>query len=142
MATPLGVVSFDLDGLVTSWNPAAEKIFGFRESDVLGKTNPIVPPEYLADHRRLLKSTLVGSVTSSTETIRQRLDGSRIPVSISNAPLLGSDGKQIGVMAAIPDINERMRLQLELKEKTTILLTVTQALRTRGSRYRLRYRQV
>ena len=128
MATPLAVVSFDLDGLVTSWNPAAEKIFGFRECDVLGKTIPIVPPERLAEHKSLLKSTLVGSVTFATETIRQRLDGSRIPVSISAAPLFGSAGKQIGIMAAIQDISERMRLELELKEKTTILLTVTQAL--------------
>ena len=93
LRAPLAVVSFDLDGLVTSWNPAAEKIFGFRESDVLGKTIPIVPHEYLAEHKRLLKSTLVGSVTSATETIRQRLDGSRIPVSISAAPSFGSDGK-------------------------------------------------
>jgi PAS domain S-box-containing protein len=54
MATPLAVVSFDLDGLVISWNSAAEKIFGFRESDVLGKGNPIPPPEYLAEHKTLL----------------------------------------------------------------------------------------
>ena len=128
MATPLAVLSFDLDGLITSWNPAAAKIFGFREADVLGKPNPIVPADLRHEYKTLLHSTLNGSVTRNDETIRQRSDGSRIPVSISSAPLFSEGGKQTGFMAVIADISERKRVELELQEKSSILLTVTHAI--------------
>lgn len=128
MATPLAVISFDLDGLVTSWNPGAEKMFGFREADILGRPNPIIPQELMSEHRRLLKNTLAGSITTGQETIRQCLDGARIPVTISAAPLFDIGGKQIGVMSAIEDISERKRMELELQEKGSALLAVTQAL--------------
>jgi two-component system, cell cycle sensor histidine kinase and response regulator CckA len=128
MATPLAVISFDLEGLVTGWNPGAEKIFGIAETDAIGKHNPTIPAELLSEHRRLLKNTLDGSVTMGHETIRQRSNGDRISVNISTAPLYGGDGEQIGVMAAIEDISERKRMELELKEKSAILLTVTQSL--------------
>src|SRR5258708_36748527 len=79
MATPLAVISFDLEGLVTFWNPSAEKLFGFVQREVVGKPNPIVPTEFLPEHGMLLTSTLDGSVTKSYETIRQQQDGSKFP---------------------------------------------------------------
>jgi PAS domain S-box-containing protein len=128
MATPMAVLSFDLDGLITSWNPGAEKIFGFRESDVLGKPSPIVPTELRNEHQSLQKSTRSGSVTRNYETSRKRADGRVIPVSISSAPLYSQDGRQTGIMAVIEDISERKRIELELLQKSAILLTVTHAL--------------
>lgn len=128
LATPMAVISFDLDGLITSWNPGAAKIFGIRETDVIGRVNPTIPCELLGEHRRLLKDTLDGSVTMAHETVRQRMDGSRISVSISTAPLHDAEGARTGVMAAIEDISERKRMELELREKSAILLAVTQSL--------------
>ena len=128
MATPVAVLSFDVDGLITSWNPAAQKIFGFLETEVIGKLNPTIPPELLSEHRRLLKTTLDGSITTGVETVRVRRDGARISVSIGTAPLFNSEGQQNGVMAIIEDISERRRMEVELREKTAILVTVTQAL--------------
>lgn len=130
MATPLAVLSFDLEGLVTSWNPSAEEIFGFRERDILGKSNPIVPPELEPEHSRMLRSSLSGAVTKSYETVRQRSDGTRIPVSACAAPLYDEAGKQIGVMTTIEDISARKQMEKELREKTDTLLEVTHALNT------------
>src|SRR5438477_2121793 len=128
MATPLAVLSLDTEGLITSWSPGAQKVFGFLEADVIGKLNPTVPPDLLSEHRRLLKNTLDGSITTGFETTRLRQDGTKISVSICCAPLFEPDGKQTGVMATIEDISERRRMELELREKSAILVTVTQAL--------------
>ena len=115
MATPLAVLSFDAEGLITSWNPGAQKVFGFLEADVIGKLNPTVPPDLLSEHRRLLKNTLDGSITTGFETTRLRQDGTKISVRICCAPLFEPDGKQTGVMATIEDISERRRMELELR---------------------------
>jgi two-component system, cell cycle sensor histidine kinase and response regulator CckA len=120
MATPLAVLSFDLAGLVTSWNPGAEKIFGYTEGEVVGKTNPLVPPELLAEHQELLKSTLSGNVTKGYETVRKHRDGSRIPVNVYSAPLM-DNGRQVGLMAAIEDISERKQMEEELEQKQIAL---------------------
>jgi len=130
MATPLAVISFDLEGLVTFWNPSAEKLFGFVQREVLGKPNPIVPTEFLAEHSMLLKSTLDGSVTKSYETIRQRQDGSKFPVCVSSAPLFSENGRQVGIMAVIEDISERKRMETEIRDKSDTLVMVTHALNT------------
>jgi len=128
MATPLAVLSFDLDGLITSWNPGAEKIFGFRESEVLGRPSPIVPTELRNEHLSLQKNAQSGSVSRNYETSRRCADGRVIPVSISSAPLYRQDGRQTGIMAVIEDISDRKRIELELQQKSAILLTVTHAL--------------
>jgi PAS domain S-box-containing protein len=128
VATPLAVISFDLAGNVTSWNPAAEKIFGFPEIDTLGKLNPSIPYELVREHQRLLKNTLNGSITAGFETVRVRKDGTHISVSISAAPLFGDGDQQIGVMATLEDISDRKRMESELREKSATLLTVTHAL--------------
>src|SRR5260221_9728192 len=124
MATPLAVISFDLEGLVTFWNPGAEKLFGFVQREVVGKPNPIVPTEFLAEHGMLLKSTLDGSVTKSYETIRQRQDGSKFPVCVSSAPLFSENGRQVGIMAGIAKLSERQRMGSEIRAKSDTLRMV------------------
>ena len=128
MATPLAVFSFDRKGLITSWNPAAEALFGYPESEVIGKPNPLVPPGLMEEHRLLLKSTLEGNITRAYETVRRHREGTRIPVNAYSAPLYDEGGKQTGIMAVLEDISQRRRMEVELGEKTSILQTVTHAL--------------
>lgn len=127
-ASPLAVLSLDLDNLVTSWNPAAAKIFGVSEEEVLGKRLSIVPNAFHEEHSKIIRTLLDGSALSGYETIRQRSNGSRIPVNIYAAPLNDEHGRRIGVMAAIEDISDRKRMELDLQEKTDILSTVAHAL--------------
>ena len=63
--------------------PPEIRIFGFAERDVVGQFLPIVPEALYEEHRKLLKTSLDGSVTTAFETIRQRSDGSQIPVNAS-----------------------------------------------------------
>jgi len=129
-AAPLAVLSFDLQGRVTSWNPGAEKIFGFKEKDVIGNPYRLAPPDLLAEHSRLLKQSLAGQSISGHETVRLRADGTRIPVSLSTAALYDESGNLTGSIAVLEDISERKKIELQLNEKTSVLTTVTHALNT------------
>lgn len=127
-AAPLAVLSLDLEGLVTSWNPAAEKIFGFTERDVIGRPLPIVPSAFREEHHGILATSLNGSALAGYETTRQRSDGAQIPINIYAAPLNDEHGARIGVMAAVEDISGRKRLELDLQQKTEMLSTIARAL--------------
>ena len=127
-AAPLAVLTFDPEGRVTSWNPGAERIFGFKEREVVGQPYRIAPKELVAEHRELLEKSLHGEAFSGHETVRLGADGKRIPVSASAAPVYDERGNLTGIMAVIEDISERKSIEQQLNEKSSILTTVTQAL--------------
>ena len=129
-SAPLAVLSFDPKGRVTSWNPGAEKMFGFKESEVVGRPYRLTPPDLLPEHRELLRQSLDGKTFSGHETVRLRADGTRLSVSASAAPVYDENGILTGIMAVIEDISERKRIEQQLNEKSSILATVTQALNT------------
>jgi PAS domain S-box-containing protein len=128
LAAPQSIVTYDSDCHVTSWNPSAEKTFGFPEIEVLGRPSPNVPPELFSEHIRLLKKTFQGKITTDLQTMGKRRDGSQIPMNVSTAPLYDAGKKLIGVMATFEDISERQRAESELRDRTNNLLTVTHAL--------------
>jgi len=127
-ASPLAVLSLTPDGMVTSWNPGAQRIFGYSEREAIGNPNPCVPASRLDEHLELLTRASEGATISSYETLRQRRDGSQFAVNISAAPMLDENGQCIGVMSVIEDISERKRMELELLETTGMLSAVTQVL--------------
>jgi two-component system cell cycle sensor histidine kinase/response regulator CckA len=127
-AAPMAVVGTDCEGRVTSWNPAAEEIFGWKAEEILGTRGITITPETNKDQFDLLDRTLTGAVTKGFESVRMDRSGKRFPVSISAAPLRDDKGKLTGLMATIEDISERKRIQCELNEKTVTLAAVTDAL--------------
>jgi two-component system cell cycle sensor histidine kinase/response regulator CckA len=129
-AAPMAVVSTDCNGRITSWNPSAERIFGWRREEILGTYLKTVPPERKAEQDALLRRTLDGQITSGFESVRLNHEGREFPVSISTAPLYNEGGSLIGLMATIEDISERKRIERELKVKSATLAAVTQALNT------------
>ena len=110
-ASPLGIIAHDGDAQVQMWNPAAERIFGWSEQEVLGRPYPLVPEEKLDEFRMNLEGTLRGEALTGQETFRQRKDGARVDVGIWTGPL--SDG---GAMVVIADITERKRSEEALRE--------------------------
>lgn len=115
---PLPIYAFDLDGIVHLWNPEAERVFGWRADEVLGRPIPVVPPEldgeFAGWRQRLLRA---GSV-EPFETLRMRKDGSRLRVSIYPRLLLNDDGEPWALLAIVKDISvgkalERQRLEVE-----------------------------
>ena len=97
--SPLAVVTVDERRRVTSWNPAAEELFGWREAEVLGRTSP------LADTNRELAD--VGRAV--VDRILRRRDGSEVVVRVATAPLHAADGAFAGVSAVISDVTQERR---------------------------------
>ncbi len=123
-SSPLAIVAVDLQRNVTVWNPAAERLFGWRENEVLGTTLPIVPKDKHPEFREIMAQAMEGKPTTVYETHRKRKDGGLVDVSMTVAALLDSGGKAIGAMAIFTDITERKRAE-ETRTRLTAILEAT-----------------
>ncbi|MGQ9655871.1 MAG: PAS domain S-box protein, partial [Thermodesulfobacteriota bacterium] len=106
-AAPLAIFSLDAEGRVKSWNPAAQRIFGWREDEVLGMPLPIVPEESQEQFRSLRERVLKGEMILNVELRRRRKDGSPIDIKLCGAPLRDPQGRVDSIMAIVDDISER-----------------------------------
>jgi PAS domain S-box-containing protein len=89
--SPHGIISKSLDGVITSWNPAAERIFGYTEAEAVGQPiTMIIPLDHREEGRQILDRLRGGEVIEKLETIRLRKDGSRVQVSLTISPLAQS----------------------------------------------------
>ncbi|MCA1556411.1 MAG: PAS domain S-box protein, partial [Acidobacteria bacterium] len=118
-ASPLAIITLDLEGIVKMWNSAAERIYGWSEQEVLGRPLPTVPPDKQEEMQRNHRRALQGTAFESFETERIRKDGTQIAVSISTAPLRDPDGQIKGVVALVEDITERKRTEREKAQLAT-----------------------
>jgi PAS domain S-box-containing protein/putative nucleotidyltransferase with HDIG domain len=114
--SPLAIIAVDPTGNVTVWNPAAERIFGWKVQEVLGGPNPVIPPEKQKEFHSLLKSIMRGEACSDVETTGRRKDGSDLNVRISASPVFHARGEINGVMAVINDITEQKLAEEELRK--------------------------
>ena len=110
-ASPLAIISLDTDGNVLTWNPAAERIFGWAAGEVIGGPLPIVPPEGRETSLDLRRRVAEGAVVSNLELIRRRKDGTNVEIRLSTAPVVALGDGQGPIMAIIEDISERKRAE-------------------------------
>jgi PAS domain S-box-containing protein len=115
-ATPMPIISSDLEGKVTAWNPAAERVFGWRADEVLGKPAPIVPEDKAEERLGLPGKTRSEEVTVGLETTRINKEGLRFPVSISAAPIIDEHRTVSGVVAVIEDISDRKKTEEQVRQ--------------------------
>lgn len=115
-AAPMAVVGSDLEDKINVWNPAAERLFGWRPEEVLGKTIPIVPADHSEEEGRLRQKTLSGEVTAGFETERVKRSGKRFPASISSAPVFTETGSITSVVRFIEDISDRKSLESQVRQ--------------------------
>ncbi|MCW2777368.1 MAG: diguanylate cyclase [Frankiales bacterium] len=110
-STPVAIVELDLEGRVRLWNPAAERIFGWRAHEVLGGSNPIVDPaEYDARMQELVESPV-----SREQVRRARRDGQLVDVEKSASVLRDREGRPFGYLGVYVDVSERLLLEEELR---------------------------
>lgn len=112
-ASPLAIFVLDRQGCVKMWNPAAQRMFGWREGEVLDTPLPIVPPDRIEECQNLRSRVFTGESFTNLEVQKRRRNGSPIDVSLSTAPLYNLRGEIDRIMAVATDISDRKRLQLE-----------------------------
>ncbi len=114
--SPLAIICLDKDGRVIVWNPAAEHIFGWKEDEVLGRKNPIIPEEKQEESFKLQEAVRQGKAYYSRELCRQRKDGTLVYLNAASAGLRDSDGKVTALVAIFEDISERKRKDEAVRE--------------------------
>lgn len=120
-ASPLAIIAIDPEGRVRSWNPAAERIFGWSQAEALGQVLPYVPQDKLPEFHALRERVLSGESLTGIEARRARKDGRPVDISISTAPLFNDSGAAIGLVAVVADISESKRSQEELRSTKEFL---------------------
>ena len=111
------IVSKTLDGIITSWNRAAEAMFGYSAAEAVGRhITLIIPPERIAEEDYVLGQVRRGEKVEHFETIRQTKDGRRLNISITVSPVKDSRGRIIGASKIARDITGQKALEREREE--------------------------
>lgn len=104
------VLSKDLDGIVTSWNPAAERLYGYSAEEAIGRhISFIVPADHKDEEKRILARVCRGERLETYETERIRADGLRISVSLTVSPIANAAGELVGASVLARDITAEVR---------------------------------
>ena len=111
------IVSKDLNGIIQSWNPGAQRIFGYSPAEAIDRPiTIIIPPELQQEERDILDRLRKGERIDHFETVRLRKDGSRVNVSLTISPVRGAQGRIVGASKIARDISERRRYEEALRE--------------------------
>ncbi len=110
-------IGTDIDGHILSWNPGAERLYGYVQSEVMGKkTEFMTAPGEPIDVNAIFHETTTAGVTAHFEITRLRKDGRRVLVSVSVSPIRDKDGKIIGAAGISRDVTEHRRLEDEFRQ--------------------------
>jgi PAS domain S-box-containing protein len=129
------IVSKDLDGIITSWNKGAERLFGYTPEEAIGKPiRMLIPTNRQDEEPAILERIRRGEATNHYETVRQRKDGTLVDISLTVSPIRTSEGDIVGASKIARDITERKRAEerqafliRELHHRTMNLFTVIQS---------------
>ncbi|HEY0426380.1 MAG TPA: PAS domain S-box protein [Pyrinomonadaceae bacterium] len=124
------VISKDLNGVITSWNKGAEKVFGYTAEEAIGKPITIlIPLHHLDEEPHILERIRRGEQIEHYETERLRKDGTHINISLTVSPIQDEAGKIIGASKIARDITERIQTTETLRENQMMLSLAMQASR-------------
>jgi PAS domain S-box-containing protein len=135
------IISKDLNGIVTSWNLGAERIFGYEAHEIVGRSIlTLIPPDRHGEEDYILDKVKRGERIKHYDTVRRRKDGRSVDVSLTVSPIL-ADGVIVGISKMARDITQRKQVQLaqtlllrELNHRTKNLLAVADAIVRQTSR--------
>jgi PAS domain S-box-containing protein len=116
------VVAKDLNGIITDWNQSAQRIFGYKPKEIIGKSIlTLIPRERQSEEGEILRRIRSGESINHYETTRRRKDGRLIDVSLTISPIKDPEGKIIGVSKIARDITERKAAERRLAEQARLL---------------------
>ncbi len=110
-STDDAIITKDLEGVITAWNAAAERIFGYTAAEAIGRSiRMLIPAELQGEEDLVLGKIRAGEKLDHYETVRMRKDGRRISISLTVSPLRNERGEVVGASKIARDISERSRL--------------------------------
>lgn len=123
------IMSTTLEGIITGWNPAAERIFGYKQSEAIGQSmSMLIPSDRVVEESDILLKISRGERTQHFDTVRIRKDAARIDISVSISPIRDSTGKIAGASKIARDITGRKRMEGKLRENERILRAAIESL--------------
>ena len=123
------IIGKDLDGIITSWNNGATRIFGYSAGEMVGTSvSRLMPAERHDEERQILEKIRQGESVKHFETVRQTKDGRLIDVSVTASPIRDVTGKIIGVSKVARDITEHRRTEDKLKLTRALIENLADAI--------------
>jgi PAS domain S-box-containing protein len=111
------IITKTLEGIITSWNPAAERLFGYSEAEAIGQPiSMLFPPDRLDEEPQILARLIRGERVEHFETVRISKEGKSIEVSATISPLVNDAGEVVGASKILRDISDRKASELQLAE--------------------------
>jgi PAS domain S-box-containing protein len=137
------IVSKDLDGIIATWNPGAERLFGYTAKEVIDKPVTIlIPPDRQDEEPAILERIRRCEPVEHFETVRQRKDGSPVDISLTVSPIKDANGRIIGASKIARDISERKQAQeqqrllfREMNHRVKNLMTMASTMVTLSARF-------
>jgi PAS domain S-box-containing protein len=138
------IIGKTLDGIVTSWNQAAERLYGYTAEEMIGQSIArIFPPERIDEFRDFTERLRRGERISHHDAVRMTKDGRRIDISVSVSPVTDAAGRIVGAATIAQDISERKRIEAtqrdflamvshDLRSPLTVIRASAQLLQRRG----------
>src|SRR4051794_9966463 len=114
-ASPSAMILLGLDARVQLWNPAAERMFGWTQAEVLGEVAPHIPPDRRKAFAELIERAVAGESINDHEEVRVNRDGKRCYVALSTALVYGPDGDITGCLGMLTDITTRKEMENRLR---------------------------
>jgi PAS domain S-box-containing protein len=122
------IIGKDIDGIITSWNAGAQRLYGYTAREAIGRSiTMLLPPEHVDEVPEYPERVQSGEFVDNYETVRQRKDGSIVEVSLATSPILGPGGMVIGESIIARDISDRRKSE-QLRDE--FLALVSHELRT------------
>jgi PAS domain S-box-containing protein len=116
------IIGKTLDGIISSWNPAAERIYGYTSKEIIGKLVSVLsPPELAGEITCLLGRVKAGQAVEHFETLRVRRGGEVFPASLAISPIRDGNGTIVGASTITRDVTERKRADRDLQRMATAI---------------------
>jgi PAS domain S-box-containing protein len=104
------IISKDLNGIITSWNAAAERLFGYKPEEIVGKSIlTLIPPDRHHEEPGIIERIRRGEPINHYETVRRHKDGTLLDISVTVSPLKNQEGQIIGASKIARNITDRIR---------------------------------
>jgi PAS domain S-box-containing protein len=134
------VAAKNLNGIITDWNQSAERIFGYKPEEIIGKSVlTLIPKERQSEEEEILRTIRRGESLDHYETIRRRKDGKLIDVSLTISPIKDAKGEIIGISKIARDITKQKQTERRLAEQARLLDLTSDAVIVRDYQNRIIY---